>query len=437
MSRAASRRGVRLPGGETTAKTVVGLRRSSDRLKLGSPFVIPIPTADPHSYSSRVWCRGWIRCLPWLSRAVLVGVLAVAAVVGAPWAGPASAVGSSAAQHTVSPRLLTSDPGDPDSDGDTDTGSIDPGTESSDDPTATIPPPTDASDGETDGTDGGTDDPTDGPTDGTDDGTGSDGGSDEQAALSIEATASPQVVEQGDTLTLTIVVANAGPGSDPGVTVNAQLPDGFVLQGSVGGYNATTGVWDVGAMLAGDTATLTLVVAVRSEPAEVVTSPTVSGESTDSLPLDDEAWTLVDVRPATPAAGGSDGGSDGSTGEAPVGEPTQSGSDLTHAGDAGTTGDDSIGDGDTAQPPGTAGESAAPPFSQDGTDDGDDTAEDPSASSVVTSTQAEARSDVGFDPTGSDAALLMLGWMLLAAGFALLLMGRLRRKKLMGWSTGR
>ena len=292
----------------------------------------------------------------------------------------------------------------------------------------TTPPPTDSDDG--DSGDTGSED--------TDDGT--DEGTDEEASLSIEADASPQVIEQGDTVTMIIVVANAGPGSDPGVTVNAMLPDGFVLQGSVPGYDTSTGVWDIGEMQAGDTATLTLVVEVMSEPDEVVTSPTVSGESTDSLPLDDEACTMVEVQPATPSTEGSEGGTDGSTSGAPDGEPTQSGTEITHEdGDSDATGDDTTVDGDSTPPPSDSGsESTAPPAGTESTDDGDD-AGDPSASasSGGTSTQTDASSDVGFDPTRSDSALLMLGWMLLAAGCVLLLMGRLRRRKMMGWSPDR
>ncbi len=49
----------------------------------------------------------------------------------------------------------------------------------------------------------------------------------ETAALSIAADASPQVVRQGDQLTIEIVVTNAGPGTDPGVTVKAPCPRGW------------------------------------------------------------------------------------------------------------------------------------------------------------------------------------------------------------------
>jgi hypothetical protein len=40
---------------------------------------------------------------------------------------------------------------------------------------------------------------------------------------------------------------------------------------------------------------------------------------------------------------------------------------------------------------------------------------------------------VASDRTSSDAALLMLAWMLVAAGVVLLLMGRVRRRKVPAW----
>ncbi|MDF2967557.1 MAG: hypothetical protein K0Q93_1335, partial [Nocardioidaceae bacterium] len=52
-----------------------------------------------------------------------------------------------------------------------------------------------------------------------------------------------------------------------------------------------------------------------------------------------------------------------------------------------------------------------------------------SGSSTGQSSQAEFRTDVSSDRTGADAALLMLGWMLLAAGVVLLVLGRLRRRR--------
>lgn len=283
--------------------------------------------------------------------------------------------------------------------------------------------------------------------------TTSDDSSDATAALSIDADASPQVVEQGDQLTIQITVSNAGPGTDPAVTVNALMPDGFVVVDAPQGYDASSGVFDAGSMDAGDTVTLTIVVRVVSDVPEVVASPTVSGEAQDGLVDDNTACALVDVQsgdtddegsvdepgsgdaddPSTPdddpATGDDDEadepeatvtwGSDPSAGSGDL--PDDSGSDSDGSGDGadGTDGTD-----------GTSGEEDTGSTSSD-----DSTADTPTEETSEEGVESPAETDdstamgqVSSTRTGSDAALMVLGGILLAAGVGLVVAGRLRRR---------
>jgi len=289
-------------------------------------------------------------------------------------------------------------------------------------------------------------DPTDDPPGGGSDDPGDDGG-EEEAALSIESAADPQVVEQGETLTITITVSNAGPGSDPGVVVSATMPEGLDVVGTPDAYDAATGLWDIGAMPAGQTVTLVLTVEVTTDEA-AVTTPSVSGELSDGWVTDDQACTLVEVQPEGSGGGGHAG---------PLGQPGVTWEDASEP-DTGATPGGSPGTSDTEPDEPTASDGQHGNGTGDSTDDDDGTGSgdstgngetvgsggsgesaatvDPSAS-PETNDAAAARGDVPATRTTSDAATIMLGWMLLGAGVVLLLVGAVRRRTLIRWTPER
>ena len=79
-----------------------------------------------------------------------------------------------------------------------------------------------------------------------------------------EDNTSPSV---GDTVTFTVTLTNNGPLDDTGIIVTDIVPAGLTYSSSVadtGTYDATTGIWTVGSVANGGTATLTLKVTVNS-----------------------------------------------------------------------------------------------------------------------------------------------------------------------------
>ncbi len=108
--------------------------------------------------------------------------------------------------------------------------------------------------------------------------------------LSLTKTIDPANARIGDTVTFTVTVSNA-PDFTPatGVTVTDQLPSGYALQSaspSQGSYDAATGVWTVGDLNAGASATLTLTATVLGH-GEYVNWAEVSASDlpdTDSVP---------------------------------------------------------------------------------------------------------------------------------------------------------
>jgi choice-of-anchor A domain-containing protein/uncharacterized repeat protein (TIGR01451 family) len=85
------------------------------------------------------------------------------------------------------------------------------------------------------------------------------------ADLKIEKSASKVNPICGDNFSYTIIVTNLGPNSASNVVANDVLPAGIVYQSSsatVGSFNNSTGVWTVGTLTNGATATLILNVSV-------------------------------------------------------------------------------------------------------------------------------------------------------------------------------
>jgi uncharacterized repeat protein (TIGR01451 family) len=84
--------------------------------------------------------------------------------------------------------------------------------------------------------------------------------------------ASPNV---GDTVTYTVTVNNAGPNNATNVKVTDVLPAGVTFVSSApsqGTYNSGTGLWTVGTINNGGSATLTITATVSGSPAQTVTN---------------------------------------------------------------------------------------------------------------------------------------------------------------------
>ncbi|HHC75283.1 MAG TPA: DUF11 domain-containing protein, partial [Thiothrix sp.] len=79
-------------------------------------------------------------------------------------------------------------------------------------------------------------------------------------------TASPTSATSGDTVVYTITISNSGPGDATGVEVSDQLPAGVSYTSdtpSQGTYNSSSGIWSVGNLANGASATLTINVLVN------------------------------------------------------------------------------------------------------------------------------------------------------------------------------
>ena len=128
------------------------------------------------------------------------------------------------------------------------------------------------------------------------DSTPGDGVGDDFASVDFATTAADlsltKVVDNaapnvGQSVNFSIVVSNAGPNDATAVTVLDQLPTGMTFVGSnVGGaYNPATGVWDVGQIAAGGSATLSLEarvndVGIKTNTAQVRTAAQQDPNST-------------------------------------------------------------------------------------------------------------------------------------------------------------
>ena len=125
------------------------------------------------------------------------------------------------------------------------------------------------------------------------------------ADLSLTKTVDDATPNVGENVTFTIVVSNAGPDPATNVTVLDRLPQGLAFVSAApefGTYSQSNGVWDIGSLPAGDTATLTLVATsttaeVVSNTAQVRTSDQIDPDSTpgnDNPDEDDQASVNVE-----------------------------------------------------------------------------------------------------------------------------------------------
>ncbi|MDX6191255.1 gliding motility-associated C-terminal domain-containing protein [Flavobacterium sp. Fl-318] len=112
----------------------------------------------------------------------------------------------------------------------------------------------------------------------------------ESADLSLQKTVVPTIVSIGDNVVFTVVVTNSGPNNATNVSVRDQLPVGYtyVSDTGAGAYNGATGIWTVGTLNNGNSATLTITATVKTttvangyqNTAQVITSDQNDPDST-------------------------------------------------------------------------------------------------------------------------------------------------------------
>ncbi|MCU0877558.1 MAG: SpaA isopeptide-forming pilin-related protein [Pirellulaceae bacterium] len=127
------------------------------------------------------------------------------------------------------------------------------------------------------------------------------------ADLSVTKTVSNATPNFGSNVTFTVTVSNAGPDQATGVAVTDQLPAGLVFVSSTpsqGSYVSGTGLWTVGSINSGASATLTIVARVNSTAAlNNVAQVTASGVfDPDSTPNDNTGDDRATVTVDAPAA---------------------------------------------------------------------------------------------------------------------------------------
>jgi uncharacterized repeat protein (TIGR01451 family) len=106
----------------------------------------------------------------------------------------------------------------------------------------------------------------------------------------------------GDQVDFTVTVANAGPDFASGVQLTDLLANGYTYQGddSPGTYDPVTGIWNVGVIAPGATATLTITVTVNAagsyaNTAQVTASQQFDPDSTpnNNVPTEDDQATIT------------------------------------------------------------------------------------------------------------------------------------------------
>jgi uncharacterized repeat protein (TIGR01451 family) len=112
------------------------------------------------------------------------------------------------------------------------------------------------------------------------------------ADLGLTKTVSNPTPNVGDSITYTITATNNGPGPGSGITVNDLLPSGLQLTNAMtsqGAYSGTTGLWTIGSLANGASATLTIFATVIGSTAQTNTATLSHTDSIDPNPANNQA----------------------------------------------------------------------------------------------------------------------------------------------------
>ncbi|TMF80868.1 MAG: DUF11 domain-containing protein, partial [Chloroflexi bacterium] len=131
--------------------------------------------------------------------------------------------------------------------------------------------------------------------------TGNDSASDlttvtSQADIAVAKIASSGSAAVGSNVDFTVTVTNAGPSNATGVQVTDQLPAGLTFVSatpSAGTYNSGTGVWNIGAVSSGASATLSITSTVTTTGAHTNTASKTAENETDPNAGNDSASATV------------------------------------------------------------------------------------------------------------------------------------------------
>jgi uncharacterized repeat protein (TIGR01451 family) len=126
------------------------------------------------------------------------------------------------------------------------------------------------------------------------------------ADLSVTKTADPTAPMQGQTVTFTITVSNAGPDTAFNVVVNDLLNSGFTYQNSsasAGVYNHATGVWTIASMATGTSETLSITATV-AKSGNLSNSVNVTSDAFDPVAANNQFTLAVNTTPPIPLLSG-------------------------------------------------------------------------------------------------------------------------------------
>ena len=102
---------------------------------------------------------------------------------------------------------------------------------------------------------------------------------------------------QGTDLVFTITVTNNGPDNTQNVSVTDQLPEGFIYVShdtTIGSYDASTGIWTVGALTNGTMETLEITAVIGLEDNYTNTAAIVNSDSFDPDSSNNEDSVTID-----------------------------------------------------------------------------------------------------------------------------------------------
>ena len=101
----------------------------------------------------------------------------------------------------------------------------------------------------------------------------------------------------GETITWTITVTNKGPSDAKNVRVTDKLPAGLIFNGANGNYNKDTGLWIVGDLANGKSASLVITTIVNITNTTILNVVNVTSDTPDSNKTNNEANNTTDVGP--------------------------------------------------------------------------------------------------------------------------------------------
>ena len=123
------------------------------------------------------------------------------------------------------------------------------------------------------------------------------------ADLGVTQILAPAAPAQGQNVTITLTASNNGPANATGVSVAARLPAGltYVSDTSAGAYSSSTGLWTVGPLANGATASINIVATVANTGTITMLSQ-ISGSPVDPVSSNNSASNTINVAAQTAIA---------------------------------------------------------------------------------------------------------------------------------------